>query len=59
MLVSVCVCVCECVCVTVLQREREREAVSVGVREARQPVQCFKVNDTSCSAPLPLFGLYH
>lgn len=27
--------------------------------KTRQPVRCFKVNDTSSAAALPLFGLYH
>ena len=61
---SLCFCVCLWVCVlqseTEREREREREAVavSVGGGETRQPVQQrFKVNGTSCAAPLPLFWI--
>lgn len=49
-------CVSVSVCATKRDREREREAVAVsGGGETRQPVQQrFKVNGTSCAAPLPL-----
>ena len=40
------------------EREREAVAVSVGGGETTQPVQQrFKVNGTSCAAPLPLFWI--